>query len=795
VKKRNFLYHSFVLLAMFCSLVSPAQKAVDAITQPFDAFRSQNLQEKLFVHTDKGFYMAGEIIWFKVYAVDAVFNKPLDLSKISYVELLTKEHKPVLQAKIAMNAEATGNGSFQLPYSVNSGTYILRAYTSWMKNAGADYYFEKDISIVNGLKKPDWPVKETAFYDVQFFPEGGNLVKGIQSRIAFRIVDAQGKSVGCKGAVINQRNDTVARFSTLRFGMGHFDLTPDAGEQYQAVIKTNDGTVINRPLPVVNTSGTVMRLTDMGNDKLSLSIQSSQKAAAVSLLVHTRQLQKVALTRELFNGKTEIEIDKKELGEGISHFTVFNSANQPVCERLFFKRPETLSLAVRTDAQNYGKRKKVTIDLSAGDAKQLPAQGNLSMAVYMLDPLQSFESSDILSYFWLQSDLRGNIESPAYYFSEPAAEVSEAADNLMLTQGWRRFTWGNVFDKQNHEPEYLPETEGHIITGKLIDKRNGQPAANVMAYISVPAEKSLFSTATSTKNGMVRFNLKNFYGGNDIVVQPVNIADSMYRIDIANPFSEKYTSGLPGNFTVTEKDSALLLTHNLQAQVSNAYYADKQQNFLYPKNIDTMPFYGVPDHRYYLDDYTRFITMEEVMREYVADVRVRKNNDHFSYRVNNTSFNTLFETPPLVLIDGVPVFDVDKIISFDPLKIKRIDVMSQKVYQHNITHDGVINYSTYQGDLAGYTLDANALIVEYEGLQLQREFFSPVYETAEALNSRLPDFRNLLYWSPEIHTGKDGKKQVSFYTADIPGSYGVVIQGITANGLAGSKTAIFTVNK
>jgi hypothetical protein len=232
----------------------------------------------------------------------------------------------------------------------------------------------------------------------------------------------------------------------------------------------------------------------------------------------------------------------------------------------------------------------------------------------------------------------------------------------------------------------------------------------------------------------------------------------------------------------------------MSSQIGNAYYSDKQQHFLFPKNIDTTPFYGLPDKRYYLDDYTRFVTMEEVMREYVSEVDVSKNKNHFSFHVWNEPFKKYFPSEPLVLMDGVPVFDLDKLISFDPLKIKKLDVITHRFYLHNQIQEGILNFSTYQGDLAGFPLDANALIVEYEGLQLQREFYSPKYETTEVVNSRLPDFRNLLYWSPEIHTGKDGKKRVSFFTGDIPGKYAVIIQGITANGLAGTRNLIFTVN-
>ncbi|MES2332787.1 MAG: hypothetical protein V4539_24475 [Bacteroidota bacterium] len=786
---QNRRYYFFLTALLFACSLANAQRAVDAVTKPFDEYRISHLQEKLFVHTDKKFYMAGEIVWFKIYATDAVFNQPFNLSKISYVEILTRENKPVLQAKVALN-EGAGNGSFQLPYSVNTGNYILRAYTNWMKNAGAEYYFDKEITIVNALKKSDWVLPlETKNYDVQFFPEGGDLVNGVKSKVAFKIL-SNGKGISCSGAVLNRRNDTIVRFASLRFGMGQFDLTPDAGEEYHAMIFAG-GTMFTKPLPPVSVTGIVMRLTEIDKDRLSLSIQSNKAGSVISLLVHTRQSLKLSLSRELFNGKTEIEIDKKQLGDGISHFTLFNANNQAVCERLYFKRPETLAITATTDAQNYGTRKKVTIDLATNDSKQSAVPGDLSMSVYLLDELQSFESSDILSYLWLQSDLKGFVEEPAYYFSEHGKEADAAADNLMLTQGWRRFRWDDVLQKKAAAIEFLPETEGHIINGRVIDKRNAQPVENIRAYLSVPAEKSLFTGSVSGKNGAIRFNMKDFYGGNEIIVQP-NFADSFYRVDIANPFSEKYNTRELTGLALSDKKAALL-QHSLHSQVTNAYYGEKQK-FLFPQAVDTMPFYGIPDHRYYLDDYTRFITMEEVMREYVGDVRVRKSNEHFNFRIRNQAFENFFETAPLVLFDGVPVFDVDKIIAFDPLKIKRIDVVSQKFFQHDMLHDGIINYSTYQGDLAGYQLDANALIVEYQGLQLQREFYSPVYETP-ATNSRVPDFRNVLYWSPEVHTSKDGKKQVSFYTADIPGTYGVVIQGITSTGLAGSRTTTFTVTK
>jgi hypothetical protein len=763
---------------------------VNAVTKQLNQYNESALPEKLFVHTDKAFYMAGEIIWFKLYATDGFLNHPLNLSRISYVELISKEGKPVLQAKIGME-NGNGNGSFQLPYSVNSGNYILRAYTNWMKNSGADFFFQKSISIVNGLKSMNQPVGSTELFDIQFFPEGGNLVNGMESRVAFRAVSSAGKSVSCSGAVLNERNDTIVRFASLVFGMGHFDLLPAPGEKYHAIIKINEKQV-RRELPVAFNRGLIMRINDIGNEKIKLVIQNNTGGRTVSVMAHTRGLLKLAATYQLLNGKTEIEINKNQLGEGISHFTVFDEKMKALAERLFFRKPADLTLKASTDALSYSGRKKVTVDISA-TAGQQPIAGNLSMSVYLLDSLQTFESTDIRSYLWLQSDLRGNIESPAYYFNGTGPEVQEATDNLMLTQGWSRFRWDTLMQQQATIPEFIPETEGHIISGTIVNKQNNAAVANTTAYLSVPGEKSLFTTSVSDKKGNIRFNVKNFYGGSEIIVQPDAVSDQ-YRIDnIANPFSEKYSRTVIPDLLLTEKQSAAITDHNIEAQVANTYYADKQQRFLYPEAIDTMAFYGTPSNRYFLDDYTRFTTMEEVIREYVKNVRLERSGDKFQFRLYHLDFATFFDSDPLVLLDGVPVSDADKIVSFDPLKIKRIDVLARRFYQNNLTHNGILSFSTYQGNLAEHQLDPDALIVEYAGLQLQREFFSPVYETEAQVNSRLPDLRNQLFWSPEIRTDTNGRQKLSFYTADVPGVYGIVLQGITASGLAGYSTTTFKV--
>jgi hypothetical protein len=235
-----------------------------------------------------------------------------------------------------------------------------------------------------------------------------------------------------------------------------------------------------------------------------------------------------------------------------------------------------------------------------------------------------------------------------------------------------------------------------------------------------------------------------------------------------------------------------LAQRHLSVQAEEAYFGKYKHLFRSP-GIDSSAFYGKASETYLLDDYTRFKVMEEVMREYVPGVQVRSRKDGFHFMVHDVPNKFIFQIDPMVLLDGVPVFDIDKIMAFDPRKIQKLEVVTSRYFDGPLVYDGLVSYTTYKGDLAGFPLDPRALLTEYEGLQLQREFYAPAYDTPEQRQSRLADFRNLLYWSPGITTGTNGQATLDFYTSDQTGTYIVVVQGITNKGLAGSGTLTFKV--
>ncbi|MFI5193274.1 MAG: hypothetical protein ACHQD7_04435 [Chitinophagales bacterium] len=782
---------------LFLLIQVHAQPVESVIRETFNHYRSGYVQEKLYVHTDKNFYLPGEILWFRIYDVDASFHRPVNFSKLAYVELLDRNNKPVIQQKISLKP-GEASGSFIVPANMLSGSYRFRAYTRWMKNSGSDYFFEKTIRIANPDKMTSDSVTVPATrFDIQFFPEGGNLVQNLESKLGFRVTDAYGRGQHFEGLLLDDQSDTLLRFRPLAMGLGHFSFTPSADHRYRAIIRFPDGTQTAGDLPVAYPSGYVMRLSMDGNERLGIAVRVSGNAEGgmVYLFIHTRGSMKKLEGRQLQNGKADFLIDPKWLGDGISQFTVFNNAGKPVCERLYFKYPEKdLSINATTGKSEYGIRNEIQLDLSSATADGQPVPADMSLAVYRLDSLQQADATDIGHYLWLTSDLGAAIESPDYYFENDGIPKTEAMDNLMLTHGWRRFSWDAITGNQAIPIEYAPECGGHILEGKLVDNRTGAPVIQQESYLSVPSTRTQFRTNRSDSLGRVKFEMDNFYGSQEIILQTDPAEDSSCHFEMESPFAHTFTSVLPEQDKQPIFNIPELTDRSVQAQVQHIYHGIKLQQFKMPV-LDTSTFYVVPDEKYLLDDYTRFQTMEEVLREYVRSVNVVRKRDKFQLYVFNPPFREFFSGKPLILFDGVPVFEPDKLFHQDPMKIRRLDLVTQNYFLGYKSFEGIVNVTTYRGDLDGFDLDPRATVLDYPGIPEQREFFSPVYETEQEVSSRIPDFRTLLYWTPQIKTGISGKEKLRFFTSDVPGRYAIVVQGITANGEPGSRTIYFTVKK
>ncbi|QIX61335.1 hypothetical protein HER32_09135 [Hymenobacter sp. BT18] len=760
--------------------------SLQTIAHRLTSYQQRLPAEKLFLHLDRPSYVSGETLWFKVYAVAGSSHQPLPASKIAYVEVLSSGNKAVLQAQVALK-QATGRGSFVLPATLPSGRYTVRAYTSWMQNFSPELYFHTTITVVN-TSTPAGGITPTpaAAYDVQFFPEGGYLVAGIKSTLGVKITNSAGQGIAAEGTLLDKNGVSVGRFSTLRFGLGRVEFTPaQAGTAYKAVVQLPNRQTATYALPAVQEQGYVLHLTEGSAEQLRVTVRSRGAALEneqVFLLAHAGQKVALATAGQLVDGQAVFVVNKSQLAAGVAHLTLFNSRRQPVCERLYFSRPPTgLTLTVQTDKAQYARREKVTLQLQAASG---PA-ASLSVAVYQLDSLTTTANPDIAGYLWLTSELKGPVEQPGYYLKTANQEVAAAADNLMLTQGWSRFRWDDVLAEKAPPVAFLPELNGHVVRGRVVNRSTGAPGAGVASYLSAPSRHIRLATAVSKADGSVQFEMGELYGRRQVVAQANSLRDSMYRVELQPPFSARFAAGGAGQLTLSESLAASLQRRYVQAQVQQRYAA-RPSSYTLPA-VDSTAFYGRPSEQYRLDDYTRFKVMEEVMREYVPGVMVRIRKDGFHFRVLDDNSQSVTENP-LVLLDGMPVFNINRIMAFDPLKVQKLDVVTTRYFIGGLVYDGVVSYTTYKGDLAGFPLDAHALLQEYEGLQGQREFYAPRYDTPQARKSRLPDFRNLLYWNPDASAAP-----LTFYTSDQVGRYLVVVQGLAENGQAGSATFTFEV--
>jgi hypothetical protein len=783
-------------LVLLLSLLAPtpsraqAPDSLGTLDRRLGQYQRQALTEQLFLHLDRPAYVAGETLWLKAYAVDGTYHRPLPMSKVAYVEVLDASQRSVLQAKIAL-VKAMGQGSLELPAELATGRYVVRAYTNWMKNAGPDFYFQCPITIVNTLNQtPITPPTTQAgpAYDVQFFPEGGQLVRGLPGRVAFKITDRRGSSVAATGTVADASGATVATFQTLKYGLGSFQLTPTAaGAGYTATVRLPGGAAVTSKLPAVAEQGYALLLSDESPTQLTLSVQAQggRSNEPLYLLAHTGQQVTTTAEATMQSGRAAFQVDKRRLRPGITHFTVF-SGRQPVGERLYFRRP-THALAIKSSASAaaYGPRSHVR--LQVGAAK--PAA--LSMAVYRLDSLSATAPADISSYLLLSADLKGFIEDAGYYFRDSSAVAQRAADNLMLTQGWRRFRWEDVVAGRAPASTYPPEVNGYLVQGRISQSPGGAPAASVPAYLSLPGRAFWFGSTVSHPDGLVQFELPNSYGLRKLVFQTNSVRDSTYHVELLSPFTAGGGAAAPGLPPLSSRLAAALAERHLQVQAQRAFPAPTPRYL--PVPTDTVAFYGRADERYRLDDYTRFPSLEEVMREYVPGVLVRKRKDGYHFMVIDRPRHINLKENPLTLLDGLPIFDINQLMAFDPLKIKTLDVVANRYFIGQQVYDGLVSYRTYKGDLGGYPLSSHALIEEFETMQIPREFYAPRYDTEAQQHSRLPDLRNLLYWNPGINLQANKQQTLEFSTSDQAGRYLVVTQGLTPDGQLGSTSFSFEV--
>lgn len=340
----------------------------------------------------------------------------------------------------------------------------------------------------------------------------------------------------------------------------------------------------------------------------------------------------------------------------------------------------------------------------------------------------------------------------------------------------------------------FPEQRYHRMRFKLTHKTHHTPLSGEDVLLAVPGPHHKLYTARTNEQGEVSFYVKDMFGSSQVAIRLLDGRES--HVELISPFYEwadadrKQEEGMLRLFEDALRDE--ILEYSLNVQTENSFFARERAEFHEPQ-VDTLPFYGDGAVVYHLDDYTRFVRMEEVLREYIPEVRLQRRGGDYQFRIVNDIVGHYFQDSPLILVDGVPITHANDVVTFDPLKIEKISIVTRRYFLGEVVYDGVINFSTYDGVLQDFPLESAVTLIPYEALQKQRLFFSPQHDGSDPRLGRMPDTRTALYWNPSVPVDASGVARLSFYTSDVPGDYVIEVRGRSSDGKMGRTTARFRV--
>ena len=532
--------------------------------------------EKVYLHLDKPFYAAGETIWFSVYLVRASTHLLTPSSAVLYVELMEPEGRIALKKRVYLK-EGQGRAQMEIPADWAEGTYQLLAYTNWMRNFDHGQFFSRKINIYRSgrseiAKSPS--SKDHSAIDLQFFPEGGDLIGGIPALLAFKAIGADGMHAEVKGNIYDSSGKKVAEFKTTRLGMGRLIFSPVQGESYYALI-TGDPDRHPYPLPEVKREGFSMMVNNLKPRGVELLIKTSPEHhdASFYLIARMRGIIYHRYKGRFQNRVVRLEIPKSKLPDGVLQVTLFDENEKPRCERLvFINNYQNPVLSLRTGGSGTGRGQGSSVWLSLRDQDGKPVR-NAALSVSVTStqwvPYNRYQEN-IYTYLLLNGDLKGCIEDPDYYFTDDSRERQMELDLVMLTHGWRRFTWSELLKAE--KPEYkFHHQQSLIITGKAVMKSNGKPASNVyMNFIPLSGgfRSGVISTSTDA-SGRFRLQIPEPQGDGRYAVNATNARNKQIdvRIIVDSP-------GFP-----EEKGESPCAAPALEKEEITAYLEAEQKSF------------------------------------------------------------------------------------------------------------------------------------------------------------------------------------------------------------------------
>lgn len=779
---------------------------------------TNNYPEKVYIQTDKPYYTTGDDIWYTAYLVNGITHQKTDISRVVYVELINEQDSIIAKKQLYTN-DISIAGDFKLKKHWNPGNYLLRAYTNYMRNDDSNYFFQKQIPVwqvsendsltdASNIKIKKFEPNETSSIkqpEIEFYPESGYLINGITTKVGIKVKSPEYQDIKLNGDIKNSKGEVVTSFSTYKFGLSVITLFPEANNSYYASIIFN-GEEKKYPLPKALPNGYNLHLVNSGSQIIVQANSNTPLGLKNTFLVaHQRgNLIFEKLEKEDIN-TSKIKINTNALEDGVANFTLFDSNGKPVCERLvYIDSPNNSANAnIVLDNATPKTRDKVTMQISLKDELENVLSGNLSMSITDIDAIgQSTRDENIKTYLLLNSDLRGTIKDPGYFFEkENDSRRRYLLDLLMLTHGWRRFTWPELLNNNPQKNlEYNPE-KGLFISGftsALRGDKQNITAPTRLTFIGISPYQEL---KKSDSNGRFKFGpyvfndtistiiearVKDFKSDDDkknrfvsiYLDDEINNSPKINRKTILKAKTEdstKIISFLKQADKISKIDSEFLKSSTLLDEVvitAQKKLEEEKRN----DELNERTNYGFPTNRLDMRDFEDLsnFTVLDLLSQLPGVIAI---NDTISIRGQGT---------PGIYLDNTPV-DVSDISFMQASEIEFIDVLkgADASFFANSGNGVIAIHSKTGNGLARRNVKRKPGIIDFiaTGFYTARTFYAPDHLNGfdEAIK---PDLRTTLHWEPKIVINEESNTaEVSFFTCDSKSNYAIKIEGITDTGI------------
>ena len=487
------------------------------------------------------------------------------------------------------------------------------------------------------------------------------------------------------------------------------------------------------------------------------------------------------ISSEKTNGDTtRIMVPKDKLETGINQITIFNLMGNPVSEKYIYTPSEENTPIKLHSSDSYKLRDKIILDLEPPNEvlKELRSS-KLSVSVA---PLTSDTNTINIADYMVFGTEYGSLPGKIIKGRKISEISSETMDSILLNIRSNWINWRTIVSGNLPYFKYKTEKEDHFLPGKLLSDVKQLSHSEIVLMCS-PGKDALFQYARTDKNGNFRFNIHIDEGLNDLIIMPDNINKNQ-KIMIESSFSDQYArTEIPVDSSIRQSPayvSKLMVNYQVRAIYGISSLGDTLTRAVQP--LERQRFYGKPDFELIMADYIKLPTMEEVFFELLPHVSLKNKKPGYEIVINDRVDNSPYITYPCLMIDGVIIKDASMIVNIDPETVEKIDVIKEKYLIGKYWFPGIINVITKSADFSCVPLPDYMIRMPYRVIDPVRSFVSPDYTSTEMKNSRIPDYRNTLYWNPSVKTDKDGKARIEFWSSDNKADYLINIQGISEDG-------------